>query len=579
MKIFLSCFLFLLLGTYQVSAQTFETVFERSGGTKTATYSEGIGWWKHLSNHYPVVQMQTMGPTDSGRPLNLITVSADKTFDFDTLHARGKCVILINNAIHPGEPDGVEATMMLVRDLVKHKDGMQLPDNVALAIIPFYNIGGVLNRNSHTRANQNGPESYGFRGNARNLDLNRDFIKADSYNARSFAKIYHLVDPDIMIDNHVSDGADYQHIMSLLPTQHSKLGSLLGDYLHDKMVPEIYSRMRNRGYYLVPYVNDFSATPEEGWREFFDSPRYSSGYTALFGTFGFMPESHMLKPFSKRVPADYALMQSFINFAHENGDEVRSLREQFRKRVRSQQKFPINWQVDSTRHSMITFKGYQSGHKSSKVSGKPRLYYDRERPFTKQVPFYDYFKPQKQIQKPDAYIIPQGWHKVIKRLKANNVSMSRLSRDTTMLVEAYHIDHFKSLDRPYEMHHLNYDVKISSTTDSVSFREGDYYIPMDQAANRYLIATLEPEARDSFFAWNFFDTVLQRKEYYSAYVFEDLAAEYVKDHPALRDSLDQKRKADSTFANSASAQLRYVYRHSPWSEPAYLRYPVYRFFK
>lgn len=579
MKSFFCCFLLLFLVVSQTFAQNFETVFERSDSTETATYQEGIDWWTRFSDHYPEVQMQSMGPTDSGKPLHLITVSTDKTFDYNSLHQEGKCILLINNAIHPGEPDGVEATMMLVRDLLQHKDGMQLPDNVVLAIIPFYNIGGALNRNSHTRANQNGPKSYGFRGNARNLDLDRDFTKADSYNALSFSKIFHLVDPDIFLDNHVSDGADYQHIMTLLETQQNKLGGQLGDYLHDRMVPGLFKRMKAKGYDLVPYVNDFSSTPEEGWNEFYDSPRYSSGYAALFGTFSFMAEAHMLKSFKKRVPADYALMQSFIEFAHENGDKVRTLRRQFKQQIQTKQTFPLHWKIDSTRHDMITFKGYKSGHKPSEISGQPRLYYDEDQPFTKKVPFYDYFKARKHIQKPDAYIIPQGWHRVIRRLKVNGVTMDRLPHDTTMQVQSYHIADYKSLDQPYEMHHLNYDVKVASRNQAISFRKGDYYIPMNQPANRYLVNVLEPEAKDSFFAWNFFDTILQRKEHYSAYVFEDLAAKYLKDHPALRDSLKKKRKADPSFAKSASAQLHYIYTHSQWSEPEYLRYPVYRYFK
>lgn len=579
MKSYFSCFLFFLLGISQVQGQDFQTVFEKSDSTQTATYQQGMNWWKKFSDRYPEVQMRSMGLTDSGKHLHLITVSQNENFDYEALRNEDKCIILINNAIHPGEPDGVEATMMLVRDLIQHKGGKQLPENVVLAVIPFYNIGGVLNRNSHTRANQKGPEEYGFRGNARNLDLDRDFIKADSYNALSFAKIFHLVDPDIMIDNHVSDGADYQHIMTLLITQHNKLGGDLGDYLHDRMVPGIFKRMKEKGYDLVPYVNDFSATPEEGWNEFNDSPRYSSGYAALFGTFSFMPEAHMLKPYKMRVPADYAVMQSFIEFAHKHGDKIRALRLQFKKQIQTKQEFPLHWKIDSTHHDMITFKGYQSGHKPSKISGEPRLYYDEDKPFTKKVPFYDYFKAQKHIRKPDAYIIPQAWHRVIKRLESNGVNMRRLAKDTTMLVETYHIADYESLNRPYEMHHLNHNVKVTAQKDSIDFREGDYYIPMDQPANRYLATTLEPETKDSFFAWNFFDSILQRKEYYSPYVFEDLAAKYLENHPVLRDSLEKKRRADSSFANSASAQLQYIYTHSPWSESAYLRYPVFRYFK
>ncbi|HUX84998.1 MAG TPA: M14 family zinc carboxypeptidase, partial [Chitinophagaceae bacterium] len=207
--------------------QNLITPFERSAGTATATYQEGISWWKALAATYPgKIRMMTLGLTDSGEPLRLVVLSPGGNFNFNSLHSTGHCILLINNAIHPGEPDGVDASMILARDLAQGK--LSLPPKVVLAIIPFYNIGGVLNRGSFSRASQNGPVAYGFRGNAQNLDLNRDFIKCDSRNARSFARIFHLVNPDLFIDTHVSDGADYQHVMTLLTTQHDKLGPILG---------------------------------------------------------------------------------------------------------------------------------------------------------------------------------------------------------------------------------------------------------------------------------------------------------------------------------------------------------------
>ncbi len=222
-------------------------------------------------------------------------------------------VILINNGIHPGEPDGIDASMMLVRDIVVGK--LQLANNIALAIIPVYNIGGCLNRNAFSRANQNGPKEYGFRGNAQNLDLNRDFTKNDSKEAKAFAQIFHLLDPDILIDNHVSDGADYQHTMTLLTTQYDKLGDNLGAWLKNNFEPQLYKGMAEKKWDMTPYVNFETETPDKGMEMFYDPPRYSSGYAALFQTIGFVPETHMLKPFKERVLSTYALMQTVIEKA------------------------------------------------------------------------------------------------------------------------------------------------------------------------------------------------------------------------------------------------------------------------
>ncbi len=177
--------------------------------------------------------------------------------------------------------------------------------------------------------------------------------------------------------------------------------------------------------------------------------------------------------------------------------------------------------------------------------------------------------------KPKAYIIPQGWWSVTDLLKINGVEMNRLSRDTVIPVEYYHIDDYKSLQRPYEKHHRNYDLKISADTASLRFLKGDYIIYTGQDKDRYIVETLEPLSDDSYFSWNFFDAVLQEKEGYSDYRWEDVAAEYLKEQPGLKQQLMDRKNTDSTFAASADAQLQFVYKHSPWYEPAHLRYPVY----
>ena len=300
-----------------VSAQ--QSPFEKTGGKESATYFEAIDWYKELGKQSPIIKVTTAGNTDAGYPLNLVLVSNDKNFDSKQWHLKHKVVILINNGIHPGEPDGIDASMLLVRDIINQK--ITLPNNVVLAIIPVYNIGGCLNRGALSRVNQNGPLQYGFRGNSQNLDLNRDFTKCDSKEARSFTTLFHALDPDILIDNHVSDGADYQHTMTLITTQYDKLGANLGTWLRQSFEPQLYQSMAKKNWDMTPYVNFETASPDNGMEMFYDPPRYSSGYAALFGTISFMPETHMLKPFADRVMATYNLLQTMITTAGNNADQ------------------------------------------------------------------------------------------------------------------------------------------------------------------------------------------------------------------------------------------------------------------
>jgi Zinc carboxypeptidase len=561
-----------LLFTTALNAQL--TPYEKSGALQTATYAECIQYYQQLDKQSPKVMMKTMGLTDAGLPLHLLLVSADGKFDPAQWHKQGKTVIMVNNGIHPGEPDGIDASMMLVRNLAASKT--TLPANVCLAVIPVYNIGGCLNRSPFYRVDQNGPAEFGFRGNSQNLDLNRDFIKCDSRESRSFAEIFQWLDPDVFLDNHVSNGADYQHVMTLISTQHNKLGGVMGEFMHRDFTPAMFSMMHDKGYDMVPYVNHFGETPDKGWTEFFDGPRYSTGYAALFGTFGFVAETHMLKPYQKRVDATYKLMQCLIEYAQLNGGEIKDLRRQTKAAMAQQREFVLDWSNDKTQFSEILYKGYEAGRKPSAISGQPRLYYDRNKPFEKKVPFYNYYKTGTTVRRPAAYIIPQGWWKVIELLQINRVNMRRLTADTALQVEMYRIADYKSGARPYEGHHGNNSVKVEKIIQLQTFRKGDYLIPMNQAANRFIVEVLEPQAPDSYFAWNYFDAILGQKEGYSDYVFEDTAEELLKTEPGLRQKLETRRAADSAFAKNGPAQLDFIYRNSKYFEPDYMRYPVCR---
>jgi hypothetical protein len=572
MRTILLCFCAFI--PFLLTAQTISTKYEQSNYQETPTYQEAIAWWKMIDERFPQIKMLTMGPTDAGFPLHLVIVSADKDVDIASLKKKDRRFILVNNGIHPGEPDGIDASMLLVRDIVTHKKN--LPTNVVLAIIPVYNIGGCLNRSAFYRVDQNGPKEFGFRGNSQNLDLNRDFIKADSKEARSFAEIFHLCDPDVFVDNHVSNGADYQHVMTLLTSQHSKLGGVMGEYLNKQFEPGLYALMKEKGYDLVPYVSFGGNTPDAGLTAYFDGPRYSSGYATLWHTFAFVPETHMLKSYEQRVQSTYALMESFITFTTKNSQTIKQLREQTKQSVKQQTDFPVSWVLNRNKNAEVTFKGYEAIRKPSDISGLSRLYYDRSKPYEKQLKYYNYFDARTTIKKPAAYIVPQGWWKIIDLLKLNKVQMKPLAKDTVMEVEVYRIEDYKTSPRPYEMHHLNSDVKVSTSMQKLSFRKGDYYIPLNQVANRFLVEVLEPQADDSYFAWNYFDGILGQKEGFSGYAFEDIAAQYLKEHPELKTKLEEKKATDTTLTKSAGAQLDFIYKNSPYYEPAHMRYPVFR---
>ncbi len=551
----------------------FTTVFERSGGTETATYAQVIDYYRDLAAAHPTISLQEIGKTDSGEPLHLAIYSRNKKFNLEELR-KDHGVLMINNGIHPGESDGIDATMMLFRDLAG--DSIPLPRNTVIATIPVYNIGGALNRNSTSRTNQNGPKEYGFRGNAQNYDLNRDFVKADTRNTRSFYEIFHMLQPDVFIDTHVSNGADYQYTLTHLFTQHNRIGGEAGKYIHGEMRPALEKALGRKDWDITPYVNVFNREPETGFTQFLDTPRYSTGYTSMWNTLGMMVETHMLKPYDKRVWGTYELLRSMIDITDEDREYIRNLRKKTHEDLKKGGRFQYGFVPDSTKTSTLKFKGYEAERTESAVTGFERLKYDTTRPFTREVTYYNQFKPTGEVSIPKAYIIPRGWWKVTDLLKMNKVEMKAFDKDTVLQAEVYHIANYRTRNSAYEGHYPHYNTRVRKSREKVKVSRGDLLVSTDQPALRYLLETLEPEATDSFFNWNFFDSVLQQKEGFSPYVFEDIAEEFLEANPELEDEFEDKKQTDRAFAGSWYAQLEWIHKRSDHYEKAHLRYPVYR---
>ena len=575
---FILFFLFSCNKTEKKTTIDFTTRFETSKGTETPTYDEVVSYYKKLAETYPTIVMYKMGMTDSGEPLHLVVFNPNRKVDtrLETEFSKtdNKNILLINNGIHPGESDGIDASMLLLRDFAQGK--IATPENTIIAVIPVYNIGGALNRNSGSRTNQNGPIEYGFRGNAQNFDLNRDFIKADSKNAKAFAEIFHLVNPDMFIDNHVSNGADYQYTLTHLFTQHNKLGGELGTYLHTSFMPQLEDSLVQKKWDITPYVNLFNRTPETGFSQFMDYPRYSTGYTTLYNTLGMMVETHMLKPYKQRVEGTYELMRSFINIAENDASKIKELRKNSFNNFTTGNSYPITWTIDSSKTATLQFKGYEGTMEPSNITGASRLKYHRDQPFTKPVIYYNEFKAVESIKIPSAYIIPKGYWNVIDQLKNNQITLTEVKKDTLISAEVYKIKNYETFNNPYEGHYPHYNTQVETFEEEVSVKKGDFMVSTQQPGIRYLLETLEPMAVDSFFNWNYFDTILQQKEGFSPYVWEDLAEAFLNEHPEIKAEFEIKKSNEPNFAANWFAQLDWIHKQSSNYEKSHLRYPIVR---
>ena len=542
------------------------------------SYSETIENYKILDSLYANSRLVEMGKSDIGRPIHLFIVSDGVDFSPESLHSKGKTILLINNGIHPGEPCGIDASLKFAEDLLSSEK--KLLENTAVCIIPFYNIGGGLNRSCCSRAMQNGPQEYGFRGNAQNRDLNRDFIKCDSENAKAFTKIYHQWNPEVFVDCHTTNGSDFQYGMSIIATQKDKLNKDVSEYLNNEMLPFLYKDMASKKMEIIPYVYNVGKSPDNGIKDYLETPRYSTGYTTLFNSMGFVTEALKYKKYSERVEQTYAFLHSTLTWMNENSSEIIATKQLADAHVKQQKIFPISWKGDTVTFQTIDFKGYEVEEvKSAFGKNAKKTIYNHDKPYTKKIKYFNKFNADVIIEKPVGYIVPQAYKEVIERLRLNQIEMVEIKNDTSITAEVYYIKKYETVKTPYEGHYLHYDVEVEKKVAPINYYKGDFIVYTNQASNRYIIETLEPQGVDSYFAWNFFDGILQQKEWFSPFSFEDEAVKLLNDDSRLQVDFQNRMKSDENFASSLWEQLFFIYQRSPYYEKTHNRYPVARLIK
>lgn len=592
----------------QILFDSLKTPFEISLGKSTATYAECVGWYKKLAARFPAYcKMMPIGYGDIGKEIYVFKLLGEKLGRMDRFGKGDEGMpanvlsagefsktvkILINNNIHPGEPEGTDASMLLLRDMLFFAQYWQqtLP-YLELHVVCQYNVDGTLNRNTTSRANQNGPDAYGFRGNAQNLDLNRDFIKMDSRNAKALVSLMVAEQYHLFVDNHTSNGADYQYVLTYFHTCPEKLHPALRDVL-DQFESGLLLRLKQNNWPTAPYVTTMETVPDSGLFAFWESGRYATGFAALHHTIGYTVETHMLKPFNQRMLGTLAFLEQFV--ANASDTELHGIFEKSRKQgiffqskskpsnplLTDQEVGPgsimaIDFTLDKSRYEMIPFLGYSHAYKPSDVTGAPRLYYDRSKPWSKEVRYYSHYKSTDSVRLPQAYIVPFAYREVIDRLNMNGIRLRPIPFDTILSLRISYIQDFKTVSQPYEKHYMHYAVKTRDTVRRMQLHRGDYIVAVTSQNAHFLSAVLEPRAPDSYFAWNFFDGILMQKEGYSDYVFEDLASTWLLAYPNQKAELDRKKATDPVFAKDPDAQLNWVYKQTEHYEYSHNLYPIY----
>ncbi|MGH9908217.1 MAG: M14 family metallopeptidase, partial [Pyrinomonadaceae bacterium] len=491
----------------------------------------------------------------------------------------GRAVVLIQACIHSGEPDGKDAGLALLRDIAITKTQTGLLENVVLLFVPIYNTDGHERSSPYNRINQNGPADMGWRATTTNLNLNRDYVKADAPETRAWLSLWNQWDPDLFIDCHVTDGADYQYNITYHFEHHEGIAPSVLAWEREVMDAKVRPATDAAGN-VVSWYLEFADNRDfaQGIRDFNGSPRFSTGYVPLRNRPAILIETHMLKDYRSRVIGTYDLVRftlaevnrdptRLIDAARRADEDTLALGNDTTKQV------PINFELtDETVPYQL--KALKSELEPSEVSQDTRVVFGTE-PINVTVPMYNSFRVKISVTPPFYCIVPPQWHEVIEVLEAHGLELQRISAPTEIDVESYRFTEVSWPNGPFEGRFMP-QIKAERISEARIFPPGSVLVPLKQKLAKLAVNLLEPEAPDSLLRWGFFNAIFEQKEYGEAYVLEGLAREMMAADPKLREEFEKNLVDDAAFAANPDARLQFFYRRSPYWDPFMNLYPVGR---
>ena len=557
------------------------TPSERSDFQQTPRYDETIAFCCRLAEASPLIRVTSFGISPLGRELPLVIVSKGGATPTEA-HQRDRVVLLVQNGIHAGECDGKDGALMLLRDIATGKIEPSLFDSVVLLVIPIFNVDGHERFGPHSRINQNGPQEMGWRTTSRNLNLNRDYIKADAVETRAWLKLWNAWNPDFHVDTHTTDGGDWQYDVMLAWERNANAPAPVVDWMSRVVESELFDVLRKDGHLPVPYFDLVDGkAPSRGVVSGAFEPRFSTGYAALRNRPSILVESHMLKPYKTRVLAQYHVLHRVLELVAANAD---SLREVLRRADAADGELG---QADESPQPVVlslrptdaatpfTMKGVAKRLEPSDISGAQRIIYDNAKPVDIESSWYKSVEVDQAAVAPFAYVIPPQWTEVIELVEAHGLRIERPAWPLTVDVEGYRLQDVKFAERPFEGR-FRAQFHSEKFVERCTFPAGSAIVPVGQVGGRLAMHLLEPAAPDSFAAWGFFNTIFVQKEYADSYVLEALAQKMLDADAKLKEEFAAKVASDEKFAADPRARLHYFYQRSPFADVQLNLYPIFR---
>jgi hypothetical protein len=558
-------------------AGEWRTDFENSNYMRTPTYAQTIEYCERLAAASPWIHFTSFGASSRGRQLPLLVIDRNGNFTPEAVRRSGNAVFLIQAGIHSGEIDGKDAGLMLARDIAVTRERASLVDHVTVLFIPIFNVDGHERSGPFNRPNQNGPVDMGWRTNAANLNLNRDYLKADTPEVRAWLSLFCAWLPEFFADCHVTDGANYQYVVTYALELDGNMDESLSRWTADRYLAPVETRMEASGFPIIRYQwyrrgND----PKSGIVGWAAPPRFSEGYTALQNRPGLLIETHSLKDYKTRVMGTYAMLAHTLEILGQEHETLRRLVADADRRTTTpgfrSQPYPLTFAMDEGDSVMVDFLGYEYTVETSDLTGGEWYRYT-DRPVEFRIPYFKQQKVAASARLPEAYIIPPEWEDLIERLELHGVAVARTRADATIPVERYRFRDPVWAQAPFEGRHT---VTFTQETfaETLTFPAGSAVVDMNQRAARVAAHALEPAGPDSFVLWGFFDAIFEQKEYIESYVIEELARRMLAGDTGLRAEFDAWR-ADHPDADTATVR-DWFYLRSPYRDPARNVYPVGR---
>jgi len=571
--VFLACLIF--ADSIKTNAQSepvnvpkdWQTFAEQTDYRQTPRYAETVAFARKLDQASDLIAYQSFGVSGENRDLPLLIASDDKTFTVEAARKKGKAVILIQACIHAGESDGKDAGLALLRDIAITKTRADLLKDVVILFVPIYNVDGHENFNAFNRINQNGPDEMGFRANASNLNLNRDYMKADAPETRAFLKLWNLWKPDFFIDCHVTDGADFQYNVTYEFAHHFEMSPFIKDWMNEHFEKNVVPNVEKEGNLLTHYLQFDGREVTRVITTFIPTPRFATGYTPLRNRAGVLIETHSLKSHKSRVRGTYDIL---LYTVEEIGKNKASLFEanlkadaetvKRGKTFDADRRFPLRQEI-TDQSTPFAFKGIEYKLEDSEISGMKRIIYGIE-PLNITVPKFDEAKITASVAPPLYYIVPPQWKAAVEVLQAHGVNFQRLTKPVEIEVESYQFSDVKFAPASFE-NRVTVNFKANPIKETRKYPAGSIIIPTAQETASVAIHLLEPNSPDSLVYWGFFNAIFEQKEYGEGYVIGKLARERLSKDANLRKEFEDKLK-DEKFAKSPFARLNFFYERSPY---------------